>query len=120
MQNLSLATSPSPPGRLRAHAAKRHAEGKEGLANIILDHVSLECIQTGEVAARVEDEFCVLRGIQLSLSVGYLLDALQWADRVRAAQFTCCTHALNSFSTGRGLQCMGLYVRQSTCDLLKI
>ena len=30
----SLATSPSPPGQLHAHAAKPRVEGTEGLANI--------------------------------------------------------------------------------------
>ena len=39
----SLATSPSPPGQLHVHTAKPRAEGGEGLANIALDHVSLEC-----------------------------------------------------------------------------
>ena len=44
----SLATSPSPPGRssgraAKPRAAKPRAEGGEGLANIALDHVSLEC-----------------------------------------------------------------------------
>ena len=41
--NLSLATSHSLPGQLQAHAAEPRAEGGEGLANIALDHVSLEC-----------------------------------------------------------------------------
>ena len=39
----SLAASPSPPGRSSGRAAKPRAEGGEGLANIALDHVSLEC-----------------------------------------------------------------------------
>ena len=46
----SLATSPSPPGGSSGRAAKpraeggaRRAEGGEGLANIALDCVSLEC-----------------------------------------------------------------------------
>ena len=38
----SLATSPSPPGRLHTHAAKPRAEGGEGLANIALDCVSTD------------------------------------------------------------------------------
>ena len=39
----SLAASPSPPDRSSGRAAKLRAEGGEGLANIALDHVSLEC-----------------------------------------------------------------------------
>ena len=39
----SLATSPSPPGRSSGRVAKPRAEGGEGLANIALDHISLEC-----------------------------------------------------------------------------
>ena len=39
----SLATSPSLPGRSSGRAAKPRAEGGEGLANIALDHVSLDC-----------------------------------------------------------------------------
>ena len=59
---------------MQEHVAKLCAEGGEGLANIALDHVSLDCQLhvhvTGEVPARVEDEFCTLGGIQFSLSVG--------------------------------------------------
>ena len=36
-------SSPSPPGWLYTHVAKPCAEGREGLANIALDHVALEC-----------------------------------------------------------------------------
>ena len=43
MVSRSLATSPSPPGQLHAHTVKPCAEGGEGLANIALDHISLEC-----------------------------------------------------------------------------
>ena len=41
--NTSLAASPSPPGRSSGRTAKPRVEGGEGLANIALDHVSLEC-----------------------------------------------------------------------------
>jgi len=34
---LSLAASPSPPGRSRAHAQRSRAEGGEGLANFAVD-----------------------------------------------------------------------------------
>ena len=40
---ISLAASPSPPGWSSGRVAKPHAEGGEGLANIALDHISLEC-----------------------------------------------------------------------------
>ena len=39
----SLAASPSLSGQSSGRAAKPRAEGGEGLANIALDHVSLEC-----------------------------------------------------------------------------
>ena len=39
----SLATSPSPPAGQAGARRSRRAEGGEGLANIALDHVSLEC-----------------------------------------------------------------------------
>jgi len=42
-QTVSLAASPSPPGRSRWRAVKRRAVGGEGLANFALDHVFLEC-----------------------------------------------------------------------------
>ena len=42
MLEVSLATSPSPPGRSSGRAAKPRAEGGEGLANIALDCVSTD------------------------------------------------------------------------------
>ena len=39
----SLAASPSPPNWSSGHAAKQNAQGGEGLSNIALDHVCLEC-----------------------------------------------------------------------------
>ena len=45
---------------------------------------------TGEVPARVEDEFCTLGGIQVGLVLleYRLLDALRQADRTQATRFT--------------------------------
>jgi len=40
---ISLAASPSPPGRSWGRAAKQRVVGGEGLANFALDHVFLEC-----------------------------------------------------------------------------
>ena len=42
MLGISLAASPSPPGRSSGRAAKPRAEGGEGLANIALDCVSTD------------------------------------------------------------------------------
>ena len=61
-------TTPSPPGRLHGHTAKPHTEGGEGLANVALDQVSLECQLHVPVKCQLqlhEDAFCTLGGIQV-------------------------------------------------------
>ena len=43
LEETSLVACPSAPGRSSGCAAKLYAEGGEGLVNIALDQVSLEC-----------------------------------------------------------------------------
>ena len=52
--SIGLAASPSLPGWSSGRAVKQPAQGGEGLANIALDHISLECqLHVSEVPARV-------------------------------------------------------------------
>ena len=99
----SLAASPSPPGRSRAHAWRSHAEGGEGLANFAVDkiftdqsdhtetirfnfiHDSSSCKQ----AARGSDQPCerVWKGRLAKLVLPGCLPGYRTRPRLKLAQY---------------------------------